>query len=84
MPDHFHGIVQIINIYNYMGNGVDTVGNGFKPFPTVKHYGLPEIIHGFKTFSSRGINKINHDDVFRWQKSYYNHIVRDIWRDERP
>ena len=46
MPDHFHGIVQIINIYSYMGNGVDdvgnrvdTVGNGFKPFPTVNIMG---------------------------------------------
>ena len=84
MPDHFHGIVQIINIDENAGNGVVDVGNdvfdvgnGLKPFPTVKHYGLSEIIRGFKTFSSRGINKINHNTVFRWQKSYYDHIVRD-------
>ena len=91
MPDHFHGIVKIINIDENagngnvcvgngnvcVGNGNVCVGNGLKPFPTVKHYGLPEIIRGFKTFSSRGINKINHNTVFRWQKSYYDHIVRD-------
>ncbi len=70
MPDHFHGIVEIIT-------DVDNVGNGLKPFPTVKHHGLPEIIRGFKTFSSRGINAINNGNTFRWQKSYYDRIVRN-------
>ena len=34
MPDHFHGIVQIINIDENAGNGVVDAGNGLKPFPT--------------------------------------------------
>ena len=81
MPDHFHGIVEIINDENI---GIGFVGNGFKPFPTkpshtmMKRHGLPEIIRGFKTFSSRGINTINNGDIFRWQKSYYDNIIRDI------
>ena len=70
MPDHFHGIVEIIT-------DDDNVGNGIKPFPTIKHHGLPEFIRGYKTFSSRGINAINNGNTFRWQKSYYDHIVLD-------
>jgi REP element-mobilizing transposase RayT len=70
MPDHFHGIVEIIT-------DDDNVGNGLKPFPTVKHHGLPEFIRGFKTFSSRGINAINNGNTFRWQKSYHDRIIRN-------
>jgi REP element-mobilizing transposase RayT len=67
MPDHFHGIVWI-----------NPVGNGLKPFPTGKtNHGLPEIIRGFKTFSSRRINEINHHEKFQWQKSYYDHVIRN-------
>jgi REP element-mobilizing transposase RayT len=69
MPNHVHGILHI-------------VGNGLKPFPTecqpnVKQHGLPEIIRGFKTFSSRRINEITTEHSFRWQKSYYERVIRD-------
>ena len=66
MPNHFHGIFFIDN----------TVGDGLKPSPT--KYGLSEIVRGFKTFSSKKINQImqprNH---FRWQRSFYDHIIRN-------
>ena len=66
MPNHVHGII----IIGY-------VGNGLKPFPTQPH-GLSEIIRGFKTFSSRCINKSNDKkNKFRWQKSFYDHIIRN-------
>jgi hypothetical protein len=46
-----------------------------KPFPT---HGLPEIVRGFKTFSSRRINEeIKIDNKFQWQKSFYDHVIRD-------
>ena len=67
MPNHIHGIIVIDN-----GN---VVGNGLKPFPT---HGLPEIVRGFKTFSSRRINEeMKMDNKFQWQKSFYDHIIRD-------
>lgn len=69
MPNHFHGIIMI-----------DNVGNGFKPFltkPFPTKHGLSEIIRGFKTFSSRRINEIKEDFAFRWQKSFYDHIIRN-------
>jgi REP element-mobilizing transposase RayT len=94
MPDHFHGIIQIIN-KNAAGNGFKptagngfkptvgngfkpTAGNGFKPFPAVTFHGLPEIIRGLKTFSSRRINEKNPDLHFRWQKSYYDNIIYNL------
>jgi REP element-mobilizing transposase RayT len=67
MPNHVHGIILI-------DNG-EVVGNGLKPFPT---HGLPEIIRGFKTFSSRKINeKIMIYNRFQWQKSFYDHVIRN-------
>ncbi len=67
MPNHIHGIIIIDN-----GN----VGNGFKPFPT--NHGLSEIVRGLKTFSSRRINETIDDGVkFHWQKSFYDHVIRN-------
>jgi REP element-mobilizing transposase RayT len=67
MLNHIHGIIVIRND--------NTVGNGFKPFPT---YGLSEMIRGFKTFSSRKINeKIRNENKFEWQKSFYDHVIRN-------
>jgi len=45
--------------------------------PGFKQYGLPEIIRGFKTFSSRRINEKFPYLLFMWQKSYYDRIVRN-------
>ena len=67
MPNHIHGIINIIEI---------NVGNGLKPFPT-KKYSLSEIMRGFKTFSSRRINEQQNDFHFQWQKSFYDRIIRD-------
>jgi hypothetical protein len=67
MPNHIHGIIVILNN--------NTVGNGLKPFPT---HGLSEMIRGFKTFSSRKINEeIKNDNKFQWQKSFYDHVIRN-------
>lgn len=67
MPNHVHGIVVLR----------DMVGAGFKPAPTKRH-GLPEIIRGFKTFSSRYINGMrNTPGTKLWQRNYYEHIIRN-------
>jgi REP element-mobilizing transposase RayT len=86
MPNHFHGIV-IINNDHPVGTGlkpvpemVGTVGTGLKPVPTEtkKQHGLSEMVRALKTFSSRRINEISgNDGVFRWQRSFYDHIIRD-------
>lgn len=67
----------------------DSVGAGFgndlsdltnksaaKPAPT--NHGIPEIVRGFKTFSSRQINQVRRTSgVPVWQRNYYEHIIRD-------
>jgi putative transposase len=76
MPNHVHGII-IIDDGGFNKPEID-VGTGLKPVPTseliTKQHSLSEIIRGFKTFSSRRINEI---EPFRWQRSFYDHIVRD-------
>jgi REP element-mobilizing transposase RayT len=67
VPNHVHGIIVV--------HGERIVGNGFKPFPT---HDLSEIIRGFKTFSSRRINEeMKGNDKFQWQKSFYDHVIRN-------
>ena len=72
MPNHFHGIVIINNISTV------PVGTGLKPVPTIRtQHSLSEIIRGFKTFSSRRINETKPQIEFRWQRSFYDHIIRN-------
>lgn len=66
MPNHLHGIV-IIN--NYVGNGRD------RSLP-IKIKPLPELIGAFKTTSSKLIHQLGYN-FFQWQKSYYEHIIRN-------
>jgi len=76
MPNHVHGIVWIGEFID----GNDSAENGLKPFLTKsapKRHGLPEIIRGFKTFSSRRINEISTNARFQWQKSYHDRIIRN-------
>ncbi len=65
MPNHAHGVIEI-------------VGAGLKPAPTARtSHGLPEIIRGFKTYSSRRINEMRGTPGRPvWQRNYYEHIVR--------
>ncbi|OIR25181.1 transposase [Bathymodiolus thermophilus thioautotrophic gill symbiont] len=62
MPNHFHGIVIINN---------EREGGGCKP-----RHGLSEIMRGFKTFSSKRINEEDALVKFRWQKSFYDRVIR--------
>ncbi|HLD34327.1 MAG TPA: transposase [Patescibacteria group bacterium] len=88
MPNHVHGIVVVDNVS--VGDGCGVVGVGFgdgkvgvglKPTPTgitATTHGLSEIIRGFKTFSSRRINEnLNNTQKFKWQRSFYDHVIRD-------
>jgi len=72
MPNHVHGIVIINNVRPV------PVGTGLKPVPTTKSpHSLSEIIRGFKTFSSRRINETKPPINYHWQRSFYDHIIRN-------
>ncbi len=79
MPNHVHGIIEIVGAV-----GAGFVRAGLKPAPTAptatteKQHGLPEIIRGFKTFSSRRINGFRKSPGRSvWQRNYYERVIRD-------
>lgn len=76
MPNHVHGIVWIKDdILNK-----EHVGEGLRPSPTqhVKRHSLSEIMRAFKSFSSRRINEqSNTQSQPFWQRSFYDHVIRD-------
>ena len=73
MPNHVHGIIVLAN--DLPGD----VGAGLKPAPTGgRRHGVPEIMRGFKTFSSRRINSVRGTSgIPVWQRNYYEHVIRD-------
>lgn len=62
MPNHLHGIIMI-------DNSIILKDRNVKPHP------LSEMIRGFKTFSSKEINK--NIENFCWQRSFYDRIIRN-------
>jgi len=80
IPNHIHGIIVIRNTKPFVGAkfiSPETYGNlkgDLKIAPTTKT-SLSMIIKWFKSISTINIRKtIN---VFQWQKSFYDHIIRN-------
>ncbi len=76
MPNHLHGIIELLK-NNNVGNA--QVGNAqvrSLQDDRTKML-LSKIIHGFKAAVTKEINKIQNDLHFQWQKSFYDHIIRD-------
>ncbi|MEK7263915.1 MAG: transposase [Bacteroidota bacterium] len=73
MPNHFHGII-VIKSNDDVGNGRDRSLQSQTPQKKIKP--LSEIIGAFKTTSSKRIH-LSGLFEFRWQKSFYDHIVRN-------
>jgi len=91
MPNHVHGIIQIDNDIDdgnkYVGNkdfcslqpnGIDLNENICSPQPwqTKLSRSLSSIIRGFKIGVTKWCRNNNKCD-FQWQKSFYDHIIRD-------
>jgi len=86
MPNHIHGIIVIQNIKQFVGakfispETFDNSMGDLKIAPTA-NTSLSNIIKWFKSISTINIRKLLHN--FRWQKSFYDHIVRneyDLYR----
>lgn len=78
MPNHFHAILIIAD--NIAGNGRDrSLQNVYcnqSPQQPQKIKPVPELIGAFKTTSSKLIHQSGLPN-FKWQKSYYEHIIRN-------
>ena len=77
MPDHIHDIIEICNCHRRERSVTVPESSNY-------HYGIPEIIRQFKTYSSKRINELLKRNGYEpfptgtlWQKSYYEHIIRD-------
>ena len=85
MPNHIHGII-IIKGDDFSRNDGDGVGNAdLRSRPkrcTQQHTDrskmyLSKIIHGFKSSVTRMVRKRGDNHIFGWQKSFYDHVIRN-------
>ncbi len=76
MPNHIHGIIQIIE--PNVGAGSEPARTAPAPTTSSSQTPLSEIVRQFKTFSARRINTLrNSTDKPVWQRNYYEHIIRN-------
>jgi len=75
MPDHFHGIVEIEDVYRTIPQKDCVIDSNTKS--------LPDIVHRFKTLTTKRYTdgvKYNGWERFEkrlWQRNYYEHIIRN-------
>jgi putative transposase len=72
MPNHFHGIIMIMN-----DNTVETHRMRLDDsFTDARRASLPNIIKGFKSACTSRIHDLGYTD-FKWQSRYHDHIIRN-------
>ena len=72
MPNHIHGIIIIDNNDYLVGNRHACSSNEKR-----RYQKIPVIIGLFKSSVTRKINQVQNNCLFQWQKSYYDHIIRN-------
>ncbi len=76
MPNHIHGIIIVDENPAVVGNRhACSVRHACSLFNQRQYQKIPVIIGSFKSSVTRKINQIQNEFLFRWQKSYYDHIV---------
>jgi REP element-mobilizing transposase RayT len=76
MPNHVHGIIIICNINSVGNKNFCSLQNKNIPWQTKLSKSLSSIIRGFKI----GVTEYCHNNnlkIFAWQKSFYDHIIRN-------
>ena len=77
MPNHIHGIVIIKNIGKNVGNGNEDIRSlHSKRWSGAGSGSLSSVLRGFKIGVTKWCRK-NGIDNFAWQKSFYDHIIRN-------
>ncbi len=75
MPNHFHGIVSIVD--NRRGEVTSPIPKGAETAPLRKHT-LGQVIAYFKYQTTKSINQIHKTPGNRlWQRNYYEHVIRN-------
>jgi putative transposase len=86
MPNHIHGIIEINRNavgtgHDLSGNNDDNAGTGHD-LPLQKIKSLSGLMGACKTTVSKKIHLAGYDE-FTWQRSFYDHIIRDEKSYER-
>ena len=78
MPNHIHGIIIIKPQKDIMAVGTEQCSVPTNKIPKSNKYGLlSKVIKSFKNAVTKDIKEISPDADFRWQRSFYDHIIRD-------
>jgi len=72
MPNHIHGIIEINRSHAVIGTGRDPSLRT----SIIKIKPLSELMGAYKTTVSKQIHLTGFTE-FRWQRSFYEHIIRD-------
>jgi REP element-mobilizing transposase RayT len=77
MPNHLHVIIVIND--RLVGDDLLVVpmGQTRRFVPTVKRKSVSEIVKNFKTYSSKIIHEKFPNVSFQWQRSFYDHVIRN-------
>jgi putative transposase len=73
LPTHYHGID--LDAFIVMPNHVH--GIIILADQSERRHAIPEIVRGFKTFSARRVNEHAGRRGVRWQRGYYEHVIRN-------
>jgi len=75
MPNHVHGIIIIHDVGDVVGNAV---GNAYmRSLQARTKMLLSKAVQQYKAAVTREIHNMEHDNKFQWQKSFYDHIIRN-------
>ena len=73
MPNHLHGIIIVGR-----ADMCSTATHPARPNPTDRSkMTLPKIIQAYKSAVTRTARRENPNSAFGWQKSYYDHVIRN-------
>ena len=68
MPNHIHGIIILVGDADLRPLQQQTADRSGMY--------LSKIIHGFKSSVSRNVKRRWKDQIFAWQRSFYDHVIR--------
>ena len=77
MPNHIHGIINIVGDADLPVGGADLPVRGADLRPLRSKMLLSKIIHGVKSSISREIRKQSTNNKIIWQRSFYDHVIRN-------
>ena len=75
MPNHMHGIIEIDKSKIIETDSDNAIRQNI-PKESIKIKSISELIGAYKTTSSKHIHLAGLNE-FKWQRSFYDHIIRD-------